>query len=324
MHALLVLFSLGLVVAAGYLALALARRHPGWGMRRDLQLLALATPVVSLGIAISGLQHFLGRTCFLGAPPWDYLLGLALTLGMAGVALGALGLAGVRPAALAIVVNARAVPAQASVVHEAHQLARRLGTPLPRVLITSDRRPFALAAGLVRPTLLLSRWMLDHLDRGELHSVLAHELCHVARRDYLVMLVATALRDAFFYLPSSRAAHRLLAREKELACDDLAVAVTKRPLALASALAKVWERGGAPSAAVSAPAFAAPTLPVEARIERLLTPQSGSSVERERPFVALATVALAGVSLILLEVGALALFLAPMGCGPASALGRIV
>jgi beta-lactamase regulating signal transducer with metallopeptidase domain len=88
--------------------------------------------------------------------------------------------------------------------------------------------------------MLLSTWMVDHLDQQELEAVLMHELVHVRRRDYLLNWVALLLRDAFFYLPTSRIAFRQLHYEKELASDDLVAQSTKRPLALASALTKVW------------------------------------------------------------------------------------
>jgi beta-lactamase regulating signal transducer with metallopeptidase domain len=82
--------------------------------------------------------------------------------------------------------------------------------------------------------------MREHLDHEELEAVLTHELIHLSRRDYLMNWVAIMLRDAFFYLPTSRRAYGQLSHEKEMACDDLVVNVTRRPLVLASALAKVW------------------------------------------------------------------------------------
>jgi len=82
--------------------------------------------------------------------------------------------------------------------------------------------------------------MREHLDNEELEAVLTHELIHLSRGDYLMNWVAIMLRDAFFYLPTSWRAYGQFSREKEMACDDLVVHVTRRPLALASALAKVW------------------------------------------------------------------------------------
>jgi len=82
--------------------------------------------------------------------------------------------------------------------------------------------------------------MREHLDNEELEAVLTHELIHLSRGDYLMNWVAIMLRDAFFYLPTSWRAYDQLSHEKEMACDDLVVNVTRRPLVLASALAKVW------------------------------------------------------------------------------------
>jgi len=122
----------------------------------------------------------------------------------------------------------------------AHDVAQRLGVVRPRVLLCPSDHPLALTYGIFRPTILLSAWMVEKLDQQELEAVLAHELQHVARFDYLIVLLATVLRDAFFYLPTSRKAYRQLQQEKELVCDDLVVRATRRPLALASALTKVW------------------------------------------------------------------------------------
>jgi beta-lactamase regulating signal transducer with metallopeptidase domain len=82
--------------------------------------------------------------------------------------------------------------------------------------------------------------MVEHLDSQELEAWLMHELAHVRRHHYLLNWVALILRDAFFYLPTSRIAYRQFHYEKELVCDELVVQATRRPLALASALTKVW------------------------------------------------------------------------------------
>src|SRR5206468_1805635 len=118
----------------------------------------------------------------------------------------------------------RSVPAELQAMVD--DLADRLGAPRAEVLVSPRNRPFANAAGFSRPTLLVSQWMLSQLDSRELASVFAHEIAHVARRDYLVGWLATLLRDAFYYLPTSRTAHRQLQRDKEIACDELAAGLT--------------------------------------------------------------------------------------------------
>lgn len=323
MHTVLGLSSVLLVVFGGALMLVLLRRLGDWPPRRDLQVLVLVAPVVSLGLGIGGLHHFAGRTCFLGAPPWDYMLGVGLPLVMGIVALGGLGLGIMRLVLMNHIMTRRGVPAGVEVQALADDLAERLGTSRPQVLLCPYDRPLALTWGLWRPAVLLSTWVVEHLDRRELEAVLAHELAHVARRDYLVIWLATVLRDAFFYLPTSWAAYRQLQHEKELACDDLAVNVTRRPLALASALAKVWQQAvDGPSHATAQPFVGAGEL-IEDRIERLLAVPAPTTGPPRSRLGALAIGASALLLLLAAEAANTAVLLAPMGCGPASPLGKL-
>lgn len=326
MHTLLALSALFLVILGGALALRLLPRLADWEGRRQVQLLILAAPVLSLAVGFGGLAHFAGHICFIGVPPWDYTVGVAIPLGMATVALGGLALGLVRLVVIGRIFAHRGTPAHPELQALAERLATRLGAPRPRVLLCPLDRPLALASGLWRPTILLSTWTLDHLDRRELEAVLAHELGHVVRCDYLAVWLATVLRDAFCYLPTSWAAYRQLQREKEPACDDLAVGITRRPLALASALAKVWHPTLCISPASLPQAFDGGA--IEARIERLLArpvpsaARGSSLIDRPRfQPIAVAGSALAG--LVALQGANAALLLAPMGCGPVSALARL-
>lgn len=324
MHALLGISSVLLVVLAGSLALDILRRLGAWSQRRDAQVLILAAPVVSLGLGISGIHHATGRTCHLGTPPWDYALSEALPLAMGLVALGGLGLGVVRLALMQRFIAQRGVPADPVLQAVADRLSERLGTARGRVLLCVYDRPLALTWGLWRPAVLLSTWMVQHLDRRELEAVLAHELAHVARRDSLVIWLATVLRDAFFYLPTSWAAYRQLQREKETACDDLAVSVTGRPLALASALAKVWQHAVETPGLDPAQPLASASELIEGRITRLLTAPGGAAgpAPDHRWTLGIGAAALAG--LLLLEVANVAVPLNPVSCGPASLLGRLL
>ncbi|MBI4277589.1 MAG: M48 family metalloprotease, partial [Armatimonadetes bacterium] len=239
MHTLWGVSSLLLVALTGYAVLRRLDQPKGPQQRRDLLVGVLAAPIVSLGVGLGGLHHFLGRTCFLRTPPWDYALGMGLPLTMGLVALGGLFLGVARLGVMWTVTVRRSRPAGAWLQALTDRLAARMRTLRPRILLYRSNRPFAIACGIRRPAVLLSTWMVDHLDRSELESVLAHELGHVARRDYLMTWLATVLRDGFLYMPTSWLAYRRLQQDNELACDDLAVKVTKKPLALASALKKL-------------------------------------------------------------------------------------
>ena len=199
------------------------------------------------------------------------------------------------------------------------QLSRHFTLDAPRLLILAMPEPVAFTYGVWRPTVVLSTWMVDELDADELDAVLAHELSHVVRRDYQLMLLATTLRNAFFYLPTSQFAHQRLCQEKEQACDDLAIAHCAQPLALASALSKVWQTAAMVRAmAPVGQALAGPGDMIENRLIRLLaadeaalTPLPLSQARSNRvprfSLPKLSAVVLANSALLALVLGA-------MGC----------
>jgi len=254
------------------------------------------------------------------APSWDASLGIALPVIMGLVAFAALSLGMVRLALMTRMMTRSSVPAGPAFQAYADALAERLGVVRCRLLLCAYHRPLALTCGLFRPTVLLSTWMDEHLDPRELEAVLAHELEHVARRDYLVAWLATTLRDAFWYLPTSRAAYRQLEEDKEFACDDLVVGVTHRPLALASALTKVWLQavdGSSSSTFGMAHHLEGTHQQMVKRIERLMaSPRS----------TALTVSALSGVSVLgalgTVEIVILFILFAVMACGPVLLLTR--
>jgi len=326
MHALLAATRLLLATFAGAIGLVALRRIRGWRARRDTQLLILVAPLASLALGVAGVLHFVGEVCWLGAPPWDYTLGVLLLFSVGLLALVGLALGALRLALMGRFLALASHPVGSDLQALVDTFSARIGGPATRVHLCVYGRPLALACGVRRPVLLLSTWLVDHLDRRELEAVVAHELGHIARRDFLVTWLAGMLRDAFFYLPTSRAAFRQLRHDNELASDDLAVAATGRPLALASALAKVWQQalgpaeplvGGAP-ALVGTTTGAGGVGMIEQRIERLMgcapvePPRSG---RRSGPgSVGMGASALGG--LLVLQAATSAAILAPMACDP--------
>jgi Zn-dependent protease with chaperone function len=322
MHTLLPFSSLLLTVLAGSVIIRVLSQQDTWSHRRELQLIVLALPLVSLGVGIGALHHFLGQTCLLITPHWDHVLGVALPVAMAAVALGGLGAGLVRLAAIAMSVARHGVPAPADVQRIADRLAEQMGTRRAQVLLCQSAEPLAITYGTRHPVVLLSTWCVTNLDRRELEAVLAHEMGHVARSDAFVVWLAVILRDAFFYLPTSQTACRQLQREKELACDDLAVAATNRPLALASALARTWLQATKRPGHRFAEALVEAHEPIEGRIERLLAnPQAGvAPPQRRGRAVAIGLQAVMG--LLALTAVSFSAVLTPMGCGLGSVLGR--
>ncbi|GGI04527.1 M56 family metallopeptidase [Egicoccus halophilus] len=139
-----------------------------------------------------------------------------------------------------------------SVQAVAERLAAQLRVPAPAVSVLPSCPGGAVVVGTRRPVILLGQDLLDRLDAAELEGVLAHEIAHVRRRDNLVAAVLGVVRDLTFFVPGGGWAVGQLHRERELAADQVAVAATERPGALASGLLKVLEAGPRLSSACSA------------------------------------------------------------------------
>lgn len=325
MHSALLLATFLLLVLSGLGTLGMQRHLRDWPRRRVVQGAVLFAPVVNLLLIGVAVYHFANRRCLLEAPRWDQRFPLALILGMGLLAFGGVALGLLRLALVSAVVRRSGIPAGPELVAVAARLAARLDLPSPRVLLCAYDRPLAMTHGLWRPTVLVSSWLIEHLDTREVEAVLAHELAHIARRDYLAVWLATVLRDAFAYLPASWAAYYHLRHDNEQACDDLAVGVTARPLALASALTKVWQ----PVLSTPYPGTAQSLLGVneaiEGRIARLLRgrgPEFAAHTKETRvTYPGIGVVATPAVA-ALAATNVLAMF-ALLGCGPAAPLVRM-
>ncbi|HJU26983.1 MAG TPA: TonB family protein [Rhodanobacteraceae bacterium] len=121
--------------------------------------------------------------------------------------------------------------------------------------------------GVFKPVILLPTALLLRLPPAQLELILAHELCHVRRWDYLVNLMQVVLETLLFYHPVVHWISSRVRADRELCCDETVVAVMGAPpRRYAQALAELAE-----SASRLAPAASGGVL-VE-RIETLLTVQ---------------------------------------------------
>jgi len=120
--------------------------------------------------------------------------------------------------------------------------------------------------GWLRPVILVPAGALLHLSPEELEAVIAHELAHVRRRDYLVNLLQSAIEILMFYHPAVWWIGRRIRAEREHCCDDMAVAACGNRLVYARALAALEElRAGQTRFAMAATGG-----PLLGRIRRLL------------------------------------------------------
>jgi beta-lactamase regulating signal transducer with metallopeptidase domain len=159
------------------------------------------------------------------------------------------------------------------------RLCRSLGIRRPVALLESAAVAVPAVIGWLRPVVLVPASALAGLTPQQLELILAHELAHVRRNDYLVNLVQAVVETLLFYHPAAWWMSRQVRREREHCCDDLAVAVAGNRLEYARALAVLEELRAAPLRL--APAATGPAHGVLlSRIRRLLAPAAGARAPR--------------------------------------------
>jgi beta-lactamase regulating signal transducer with metallopeptidase domain len=115
------------------------------------------------------------------------------------------------------------VPASAQSVLE--RTSQRLGLRRATQILQSTLVQVPVVAGYFRPVILVPMSVISGLPVSQLEAILAHELAHIRRHDYLVNLLQTLVETVFFYHPAVWWLSRQIRNERENCCDDLAVGV---------------------------------------------------------------------------------------------------
>jgi beta-lactamase regulating signal transducer with metallopeptidase domain len=119
------------------------------------------------------------------------------------------------------------------------RLARRLHISRPIRLLQSAAVEVPTVIGWLRPVVLLPVSALAGLAPHQLEAILAHELAHIRRHDYLVNLLQTLVETLLFYHPAVWWLSRRIRIERENCCDDVAVSLCGDPYTYARALANL-------------------------------------------------------------------------------------
>ena len=150
------------------------------------------------------------------------------------------------------------------------ELTREAKIPMPSIYMIEEDSPNAFATGRnpSNSAIAVTRGLMEILNQRELRGVLAHELAHVINRDILIATISAVFAAAISSLASfalffgSRGSNRQLnpifililalvtplaasviqmaiSRSREFEADRVGALLTKDPLSLASALAKI-------------------------------------------------------------------------------------
>ncbi len=155
-----------------------------------------------------------------------------------------------------------------------NEIAARIRVSRPVKLIVSAAVQVPTVVGWLRPVVLMPIGALTGLPPEHIEALLAHELAHIRRHDYLVNILQSIAEALLFYHPAVWWISSQLRNERELCCDDEAVAISRDAVTYVRALAGL--EAGRP--AHFNPALAASGGSLRERIARLLgQPTRGAS-----------------------------------------------
>lgn len=151
--------------------------------------------------------------------------------------------------------------------------AKRLKIRQSVYLLESALVKVPMTIGWLRPVILFPVGMLTGLTVREVECILAHELAHIRRYDYLINLFVSLVQAVFFYHPVLWWMTQQLEIERENAADDIALNLTSDTLTYAKALASVAAfRQGTPALVAAFPGNRKGQL--LKRIRRILQPRT--------------------------------------------------
>ena len=145
-------------------------------------------------------------------------------------------------------------------------LRMRVRVSAPVRLLVSALVQVPTVVGWLRPVVLMPVGALAGLPAEHVEALLAHELAHIRRHDYLVNILQNVIESLLFYHPAVWWISGHIREERELCCDDAAVEISGDAFSYACALADL----AAARSAHFNPALAANGGSLTERISRLL------------------------------------------------------
>lgn len=160
--------------------------------------------------------------------------------------------------------------------------------------------PFVL--GYLKPVVIVPAGILLNIPFNQVEVILAHELAHIKRNDFLINIIQSVVELLFFYHPFIYLISKHIRDERENCCDDIALNYCNDSTQYVNALANM--ESVRMNLSPSAIAFVKKKNSLLKRVSRILKPNVMKTKLSDRIFAGLIVVA--GLSTILI-MGAAAL-----------------
>jgi len=120
-------------------------------------------------------------------------------------------------------------------------LAKRMGISAAEIRFSRQSMPISFAVHIDRPIVVMSQKLLTLLKKDEIEAVMAHELAHIKNQDTSLKALVTAYKTVLPFDPLIRMVEAAFHKEREMVADETAARVTRKPIALAMALIRIYE-----------------------------------------------------------------------------------
>ncbi len=154
-------------------------------------------------------------------------------------------------------------------IERIRQNADRLDICGERVFL-SDEVAIPIAAGLFDPVVILPRTIAETLEPKDLERVVAHERAHIRRKDVASNFMQRLIETILFFNPWVYVVGGNIIKEREAACDDVAVQSTGTASDYAQCLACLANGVQQRKAPLLSPSALGSNKSVVSRIERLI------------------------------------------------------
>jgi len=98
-----------------------------------------------------------------------------------------------------------------------------------------------IVIGYLKPVVVFPIGLLTGIPTNQIEAIIAHELAHIRRNDYIINILQTIIETVFFFHPAVWFISSQIRKERENCCDDIALTVCEGSIIYAKALVSVQE-----------------------------------------------------------------------------------
>jgi bla regulator protein blaR1 len=159
-----------------------------------------------------------------------------------------------------------------------HELKAKMNISQQVSVRVSTLVTLPMIMGVLKPVILIPMSIVTGFSEEQLATILAHELAHLKRRDFLFNGLQSVLDVLYFFHPAMWLLSAQIRKERENCCDDMALQVSGNRILLAKTLVQLQEGASAPQLAM---AFGKKKYTLLERVQRIVGVHQPKNLTKE-------------------------------------------